>query len=237
MITMTDIHYNINQIKARIAQAAGRAGRRPEEIKLMAVTKTVPLETIQLALDNGLRLLGESRIQEAMDKFGTPPGRQEPLELHLIGHLQRNKAKQAVQVFDWVQSLDKPETARELQKWAARADKHIQVLIEVNTSGEDSKYGLRTGQELFDCTDIILELSHLHLRGLMTIGPWTDDQQAIRRAFKQLATLYRQLQVKYPAARIDTLSMGMSSDFELAIEEGANLVRIGTKLFGERERV
>jgi pyridoxal phosphate enzyme (YggS family) len=206
----------------------------------MAVTKTVPPETIRLALAHGLYLLGESRVQEALAKFGadgqalnTATGKTP--ELHLIGHLQTNKAKQAAQLFDWVQSIDKAETAQELDKWAARFDQTINILLEVNTSGEESKYGFRSDQGLFDCIAQIKDLPRLKMRGLMTIGPLTTAEAQIRSAFKRLAALLQELKHRYPQFTWDTLSMGMSSDFELAIEEGATLVRLGTILFGERE--
>lgn len=240
METESEFGQRLDSIKKRISAAALRVGRRPEEIRLMAVSKTVPIEIIKIAIENGLVLFGESRIQEALAKFGPDGGLcdgKKGLELHLIGHLQSNKAKQAAQLFDWVQSIEKPDTAWELNKWAAKFDKTINILLEMNTSGEESKYGFRDEQSLFNCIEQIRGLSQLRIRGLMTIGPLTTEEARISAAFKRLALLFREMKLRYPELTIDTLSMGMSSDFELAVEEGSTLIRLGTILFGERERI
>jgi len=206
----------------------------------MAVTKTQPKELVETALQSGLTLFGENRVQEALQKYEglrSRPGLETnpELELHLIGHLQRNKAGAAAGFFDCVQSIDKTSTARELNKRAAGAERTIQVMVEVNTSGEESKFGVRDEQELWPLLEELAGLDHLVPQGLMTIGPFTSDESRIRGAFASLRSLQEQARSRFPEISLDTLSMGMSSDYELAVAEGSTMVRIGTALFGPRE--
>ncbi len=223
----------IAEVRARIAAAAARAGRRDSDVRLMAVTKTFPRETVLAAAAAGLTLFGENRVQEAEEKF-TDIG--VPCELHLIGHLQRNKAKVAAGLFSWVQSVDKTETAQALETRCAERGTTMNVLLELNTSGEESKSGFRSRDELLGSLDAIRVLPHLVLRGLMTVGPLTDDRDRVRSAFAVLRALFEEVRARQGLTGFDTLSMGMSGDFELAIEEGSTLVRIGSALFGRREK-
>lgn len=218
-------------VKERMRNAARKAGRDPAEVRLMAVTKGFPRETVQEAIASGLTLLGENRVQEAELKYGEPPA---GCELHLIGHLQRNKARTACGLFSCVQSIDKLETAAALDSRLAERGTTLDILLELNTSGETSKSGYRSREELLSFLDSLARLSHLRLRGLMTVGPLTQDESAVRRSFATLRQLFDQIRAAGSPPQFDVLSMGMSGDFEIAIEEGATIVRIGTALFGRR---
>ena len=228
---MNDIEKNINDIRNRIDKAAKKAGHTGEDVQLMAVSKTKTREQVEAAYQAGLHLFGENRVQEAYEKYENfyPDAR-----LHLIGHLQSNKAKQAVEIASCVQSIDKLKTARELEKRCAAIDKQMDIFMEFNTSGEDSKSGYLSKDSMYADMEQIASFPHLHIRGLMTIGPFTDDSDAIRRAFAMLKSYYEESKERFPELLIDQLSMGMTSDFELAVEEGSTMVRIGTALFGSR---
>ena len=221
----------VRMVRDSIREAAVNCGRDPATVTLMAVTKFHPMEAVRDAIDAGITCFGENRVQEARDKF---EGRSDRIELHLIGHLQRNKAKIAASIFDWVQSIDRAETARALDTSLEQNGRDMDILIEVNTSGEESKSGLRSDDELFKVVDAIGVLKRLRVRGLMTIAPFTKEEKPIRTSFSRLRLLFEQLRRHYPELPLDTLSMGMSNDFRIAIEEGSNLVRIGTAIFGER---
>ncbi|MDX9799891.1 MAG: YggS family pyridoxal phosphate-dependent enzyme [Spirochaetia bacterium] len=225
------VKQNIDETLEEIARASQSAGRNEAEIRLMAVTKTKPLEYAEAAYTAGLRLFGENRVAELTEKFNLF---HDDAEIHLIGHLQRNKAKKAVQRADSVDSIDKYETALELDKFCKTFNRTIDILLEFNTSSEDSKNGFLTEEEMFSAIDKIRELSSIRIKGLMTIAPFTDDEKRIRTAFRQLKKLYDKLSLSHPDLTFDTLSMGMSSDFKVAIEEGSNVIRIGTRLFGSR---
>lgn len=218
-------------VRERIAEAARRAGRNPAEVRLMAVTKGFPREAVEAALSGGVHLLGENRVQEAELKYAEIAL---PFELHLIGHLQRNKARTASALFSCVQSIDKEETAAALESRLAERGKCMDILLELNTSGEPSKSGFRSSNELLGFLDGIGRLPHLKLRGLMTVGPLGGDTAAVRRSFAALRELFEGIRSGNSLESFDVLSMGMSGDFETAIEEGSTLVRIGTALFGRR---
>jgi PLP dependent protein len=218
-------------ILERMNTAARRAGRQPSDVRLMAVTKGFARETVQEALDAGLTLFGENRVQEAEEKFVEITG---SCELHLIGHLQRNKARTAASIFACVQSIDKIETAEALDARCAERGSAMDVLLEMNTSGEPSKSGFIMRDDLLRGLNGIDKLSHLHVRGLMTVGPLSDDEKRIRSAFRLLRSLFEEIRSNWRTG-FDTLSMGMSGDFMTAIEEGSTLVRIGTALFGKRQ--
>ncbi len=222
---------NLLEVRERVSRAAARAGRRPEEIRIMAVTKSFPERVVRLAWEAGQRLFGENRVQEAEAKYA----RLRDLELHLIGHLQRNKARKAAELFAGVHSIDKIETAQALESACSALDRTMEVLLELNTSGEATKFGFEGEEALRACVEPILALPHLRLRGLMTVGPLTTELDRIRAAFRSLSGLFRRLQAEYPQSKLDTLSMGMSGDFETAVEEGSTLLRLGTALFGPRE--
>ncbi|MCL2705131.1 MAG: YggS family pyridoxal phosphate-dependent enzyme [Spirochaetaceae bacterium] len=230
-ILFKNIQDNINSVLEEIISAAKIAGRDPSEIKLMAVTKTKPLEYAEAAYKAGIKLLGENRVQEMEEKYSSFHS---DAEIHLIGHLQRNKVKKAIAVACSIDSIDKYETAEELSKCCKALGKDISILLEYNTSGEQSKNGFSSEKELFESIDKIRNLENLNIKGLMTIAPFTDDEKAIRGSFRMLANLFRKIEASHPDLKIDTLSMGMSSDFKIAIEEGSNIIRIGTRLFGSR---
>jgi PLP dependent protein len=197
----------------------------------MAVTKTFPAAAVEEAMGAGLRLFGENRVQEAERKFTGLAG---DWELHLIGHLQRNKARAASALVHCVQSIDKLETAQALARCAAERGTVIDILLELNTSGEDTKSGYRDPEALLRDLEAVAALGGLRLRGLMTVGPFTPDTTVVRRAFAALRRLFETCAGRLCSPGFDTLSMGMSGDYEAAIEEGSTLVRLGTALFGSR---
>jgi PLP dependent protein len=216
-------------VRSRIDAAARRAGRDSSGVRLMAVTKGFPREAVLDAMHAGLSLFGENRVQEAELKFGDLPG---PRELHLIGHLQTNKARVAAGIFTCVQSIDSAHTAESLDSRCAERDSTMDVLLELNTSGEESKSGFRSREDLLAGLEAVRKLPRLRPRGLMTVGPLTEESGKIRESFSRLREIFEEIRHGLPS--FDTLSMGMSGDFELAIEEGATLVRLGTALFGPR---
>jgi hypothetical protein len=199
----------------------------------MAVTKGFSQQVVLDARAAGLSLFGENRVQEAEQKYLDLSG---GLELHLIGHLQRNKARAASVLFACVQSIDKVETAEALHARCEERGRTIDVLLELNTSGEPTKSGFLSRRELRAGLETIGKLTHLRVRGLMTVGPLSDDTQKIRSSFALLRSVFEEIQAGGGLPFFDTLSMGMSTDFEIAIEEGATLVRVGTALFGRREQ-
>lgn len=226
---------NLEQVMERIRKAALRVGRREEDIRVMAVTKLQPWETVREAYQAGIRIFGENRVQEAREKYKELlPG----MELHLIGHLQSNKVKYVPSLFSWVDSIDRLSIAEELEKRMAglSGKPPLQILLELNTSEESSKSGYPSYELLLQDVEKILSFPHLNVRGLMTVGPLTTDTERIRRSFRKLYQAFEDLKRRYPAVQWDTLSMGMSGDFEIAIEEGATMVRLGTILFGERRK-
>ncbi len=226
-----EIKNNIEIIKGKIDDAAQKCGRSIEEIRLMAVSKTKPVEDIKAAYEAGQRLFGENRIQEAAEKFNEIPS---DAEMHMIGHLQRNKVKTAAKSASCVQSIDKYETAAELDKRVSEYGRKIDILIEINTSGEASKSGYADYNVFLNDLDKYMKLQNLNLRGLMTIAPFTNSENEIRKSFASLYKSYERLKNDAGTGIIDTLSMGMSSDFVLAVMEGSNLVRVGTAIFGSR---
>jgi PLP dependent protein len=216
-------------VRERMAGAAERSGRRPEDITLMAVTKTLPYECAAAAMAEGITVFGENRVQEAAEKWVAVP---EGAELHLIGHLQRNKARLAATTFSWVQSVDKIETARALSAACAASGKRCAILLEVNTSGEATKSGVGSREELAALLEGVVGLVGIEPRGLMTVGPLTDDAARVRLAFSELRSMLDD--ARRVSRSLHVLSMGMSSDYEIAVEEGSTLVRLGTALFGPR---
>ncbi len=211
--------------------ACDRAGRKPNEVTLVAVTKSQPPEIVSEAARLGLRLFGENKIQEAKAKIPLCSGR---LRWHFIGHLQTNKARDAVELFEMVQSVDSLHLAEELNKRAEQAARHLPILLEVNIVGEASKFGYRP-EKLQGELDQLNALPRLEIHGLMTVPPWTTDPENVRPIFRQMRELKEDCEQKL-GAPLPHLSMGMTSDFEVAIEEGATMVRIGTALFGERRK-
>ena len=225
---------SISSVYKRISHAAIWAGRRPEDVKLIAVTKTVSVDRIREAIDAGLRIFGENRVQEAQKKVTSDELRvtSGKIEWHLIGPLQRNKAKYAVQLFDLIHSVDSVELAREIAKHSEKIGKVQRVLVEVKLAPEETKHGVDR-RNLMPVLAEVASTKYLLLQGLMAIPPFSENPEDARRYFKALRELRDAAQDC--GIPLPELSMGMSHDFEVAIEEGATMVRIGTAIFGERK--
>jgi pyridoxal phosphate enzyme (YggS family) len=226
-----EFEHNLERVKERLDRAARRSGRDASAVRIMAVAKTFPATFVEMAWRCGVTLFGENRVQEAERKYIRLP---EELELHLVGHLQRNKARKAAAIFSWVDSVDKIETAAALESEAGKLGKTIDILLEFNSSGEETKFGVKTEEQLLSLAARCREWAHLRVRGLMTLGPYTGEESRIRAAFRQTRLLFEKAARECPALPFDTLSMGMSGDFEVAVEEGSTMVRLGTALFGPR---
>jgi pyridoxal phosphate enzyme (YggS family) len=227
---------NVEHIKRRIESAAHRAGREVENISLMAVTKTVAAEPIREAHSAGLRLFGENRVQEFATKSESLRDLQDA-EWHMIGHLQTNKAGKAVEAFSSVDSVDTLRLAQKLNAAAELSGKRLTVLLEINIGGEQAKSGLNPrSPELEQLLRAGRDLDHLQISGLMTVPPFSENAEDARPYFRRLRELRDRLNEQLPAISLHALSMGMSHDFEVAIEEGSTCVRIGTAIFGERKQ-
>jgi len=216
------------RVQERIRAAALRAGRDPASVTLVAVSKTMPVEVIREALLAGVTILGENRVQEAREKIAALPGR---ATWHLVGHLQTNKARLAVQLFELIHSLDSLKLAEVLDRHGEQAGKVVRCLVEVNLGGEESKSGT-TEEGVHPLLEAASHLTHLRIEGLMTIPPFLTDPEQVRPFFRRLRRLRDKLEGE--GFHLPELSMGMTHDFEVAIEEGATLVRIGTAIFGPR---
>ncbi|MCK8602264.1 YggS family pyridoxal phosphate-dependent enzyme [Desulfoferrobacter suflitae] len=229
---MSSIAENIAAVKRRMADACARAGRNPAEVKLVAVSKMVPLDRIAEGARAGLKILGENYVQEALEKIRAldEPG----ISWHFIGHLQSNKAKMVVEGFDLVHTVDRRSLAKELDRRARQHGRILPVLLQVNVGQEETKSGT-SSEELGSLFQYVSSLDALRVRGLMTLPPFLDDPQEVRPYFRHLRHLLEQLREKASSPEdLTELSMGMSHDFEVAIEEGATLIRVGTALFGSR---
>jgi PLP dependent protein len=220
---------NLNSIQQRIRAACNRCDREPNSITLLAVSKTRPPATVQAAADLGLLFFGENKIQEAKAKIPLCSGK---LRWHFIGHLQSNKCRDAVEFFEMIQSVDSLSLAQEISKRAEQSAKTMPVLLEVNVAGEASKFGYEPEKLLAELKEI-KALPRIQIHGLMTVPPWTAEPETARPHFQRLRELKKQCE-EILAAPLPHLSMGMSGDFEVAIEEGATMIRIGTALFGPR---
>ena len=226
------IKENLDNVLARIKVAAEKSGRKAEDIKLIAVTKTIDVERIKSVYQYGILDMGENRVQELLEKYDKLASE---CRWHLIGHLQTNKVKYIIDKVDMIHSVDSIQLAKEIDSRAAKFGRKMNILMQVNVSGEQSKFGI-SPQEVNDFIKIISEYGNISLRGLMTIAPYAENTEAIRDVFKKLYSLYIDIkQKKLDNVTMDYLSMGMSNDFEVAIEEGANIVRIGTDIFGKRD--
>lgn len=227
----TDIVSNIMGIRQRMAAAANRCGRNHEDIKLMAVSKTVPPERVHEAIKAGITWFGENYVQEAREKI---PVVGQNVSWHMIGHLQTNKVKYVVHLFDWIHSVDRIELAKELDKRAAQNQRTMKVLIEVNVSGEVSKNGIEPSRVL-ELVRQISVMPNLGVQGLMTMPPFFENPEEARPYFIALRELRDKIASEnIPAVQMKELSMGMTGDFEVAIEEGATIIRVGRAIFGER---
>lgn len=225
---MNNIAANIKNILQRMKLAAERVNRKPEEIKLVAVTKTVDIPRIREAISAGIIIIGENRVQEAREKF-KEIGR--AVQWHLIGHLQTNKVKYVLDIFNLIHSIDSPSLAEEIQRRAETRGIRMNVLIEVNLSGEKTKFGILP-EAVSGLVKSICRLKNINIRGLMTMPPFSESPEDSRPYFSMLRMIRDSIQKE--GIMINDLSMGMSNDFEVAIEEGATMVRIGTAIFGER---
>ena len=218
------IRENYSRVKRAIEEAAIRSGRRSEEVKLLAVTKTVGIEEVRLAAALGISDFGENRVQDAAEKVKAFPH----LRWHFIGHLQSNKVKDVLPHYVMIHSLDRISLARALQRWAERMDREVETLVQVNVSGEESKFGLPP-EELCPFLKKIEPFDRLKIRGLMTMAPFYDDPGNTRPCFRRLREL-RDEAVQFGYELVE-LSMGMTNDYPVAVEEGSTMVRIGTALF------
>jgi len=228
-----DIRANIERVRSRMYDAAVRASRKPEEIRLLAVTKTVSDQRLVDAIDAGQRLFGENYVQEAQAKIASAKEVAPDIIWHFIGHLQTNKAKLAVSLFECIQTLDSVKLARAIDKYAEKQDKVMPCMIQINISGEDSKFGL-SPDALQGFLDDISCFEHIRIIGLMAVPFWTPEPEGARPYFKALRDLRDANQSHKVAHDMNELSMGMTNDFEVAIEEGATIVRVGTAIFGPR---
>ena len=226
---MNSVSQNLERVREQIAQAAVKAGRAVEDIELVAITKTHPAEEVREAIEAGQSLFGESRVQEARAKIPELPSN---IRWHFVGHLQKNKIRHALPLFEMIHSVDSLVLAQDINRIANEEGLHPRVLLEVNMAGEGSKFGFPP-EALRKQMEQLLELSRLSILGLMIIPPLAEEAEASRRYFVELRELRDRLQTEF---RVDLaqLSMGMTQDFSVAIEEGATLVRVGTAIFGER---
>ncbi|MDD4020170.1 MAG: YggS family pyridoxal phosphate-dependent enzyme [Synergistaceae bacterium] len=229
---MVAIRENIERIRNEIRDAEISCGRRPGEVRLVAVTKTRPINDIIEAVRCGIEMVGENRVQELVEKVGTWP-QDLPVQWRLIGHLQRNKARKAVQAASAVDSVDSLELAAFLSKLAGEGGKKLPVLLEINTSGEGSKNGIAPGETEKFLEEILKACPFLSVEGFMTIGPLGGDESKVRKAFSLLRSLCGKARDSFTLP-LPVLSMGMSGDFRWAVQEGSTMVRIGSALFGDR---
>ena len=222
---------NVIAVQDRISRAATSAGREATDIRLIAVSKTFTVAHIKAAATAGLRDLGENKIQEALQKQAATP--RLPVSWHFIGHLQSNKTRKAT-AFDWIHSVDSVDLLRRLEQACAETGRSLNLLIQVDLAGESTKYGA-SEQEVNRMIDLATKCQSARIRGLMVLPPWSDDPEATRPYFRRLRQLSEELRSAAPkSVTLDQLSMGMSHDLEVAVEEGATMVRIGTAIFGQR---
>ena len=231
-----DIKSNLKNIKDKIMEAEKRSGRPEGSVKLMAVSKFHPAEDVIAALNEGQFLFGENRVQEAFEKFPPIFELYPDADLHMIGSLQSNKVKNAVKVASCIESVDRISLMDEIEKQCLKISKTIAILFEVHT-GEESKSGFESEEEVEKALNLCAQGKYPHIlpRGFMTMAPFTDDKDLVRKSFVTLRELSDRMKAKFPQFNMPELSMGMSGDFEIAIEEGSTLVRVGTAIFGERD--
>lgn len=231
-MTDSEIKRNLHNIMLRARAAAEKSGRSLEDIKIIAVTKTVDVDRINSVYEYGLRDMGENRVQELLEKYDQLPS---DIKWHIIGHLQTNKVKYIVDKVQMIHSVDSLELAKEIDTRAARHQRKVDILLQVNVSGEETKFGI-SPDKVNEYISVLSGMENIALKGLMTIAPYAQDPQDVRPVFRNLYNIYIDIKSKrYDNVSMDYLSMGMSNDFEVAIEEGANVVRIGTSIFGKRD--
>jgi PLP dependent protein len=230
---MVDVAANYLSVLARINDAAAKCGRRAEEIKLLGASKSQSIDAIRAAIAAGLTLVGENYVQEAKEKKDRIA---QSVEWHMIGHLQRNKARAAIELFDILETLDNLALARDLNKEAGKRSKNVRVFIEVNLGNEESKSGIAKNR-VVPLVEEIATLSNMRVEGLMTVPPFRENPEEVRPFFRELSELRERLnELRWPNVDLTELSMGMTHDYTVAIEEGATIVRIGTALFGPRSQ-
>lgn len=227
------IKENLEEVREKIRQACQRSGRREEDVTLISVSKTKPVEMLKEAYEAGSRDFGENRVQEIMEKYGQMP---EDVRWHMIGHLQKNKVRQVIDKAVLIHSVDTVELAEQIEKDAAKRDLTVDILLEVNVAEEESKFGFRT-EEVEAAVMKIKEFPHVHIKGLMAIAPFVSNSEDNREVFKKLYQLYVDIRSKnIDNVNMSVLSMGMTGDYEVAVEEGATMIRVGTGIFGARTR-
>ena len=227
---------NVDIVLENVAKAAARAGRKAEDITVIGVTKTVDIKAVTEMVRCGITIAGENRVQELLSKKKALESTLPELKFHMIGHLQTNKARDAVLAAEMIHSLDSIKLAEELNKWAARAGKKMDVLAQINIANENTKFGISIG-EVWHFIETFAKFDHLHVRGLMCMAPFVEKPEENRPYFKKMTEFFIDINAKlrYPDnVQMDTLSMGMTQDYMIAIEEGATMVRIGTAIFGSR---
>lgn len=226
------ISENLSRVKERMNSTAVSSGRDPYDITLIVISKTRAADIVNMAIDCGVRHFGENKIQEAVPKINDLNKRHSDLTWHMVGHLQTNKAKIAVMNFDMIQSVDSIKLARKISGVAQQLQKNVDILIEVNISGEESKYGINP-DDVEQINGEIASLSNINVRGLMTIGPLTSDVADIRTAFRRMRKIFENPQIRQNNV-YNVLSMGMTDDYEIAIQEGSTMIRLGRAIFGLR---
>jgi PLP dependent protein len=231
--TKIDVASNVQSVLDMISKVAKQSGRNAESVKLVAVSKAVNVERIVRALEAGVHFLGENKVQEGMEKGAQLGGYS--YEFHLIGPLQKNKVNKAVATFDWIETVDSFDLAKRIDRACEGLNKVIPVLVQVNLAKEQTKSGVLE-EELSGLVDLMAKLQHISLRGLMTIPPFSENPEEVRPYFRRLRELAERVNdLKIETVSMQELSMGMSHDYSIAIEEGATIVRVGTAIFGDRQ--
>jgi len=231
------IQSNVRRVFLDIESACRQANRNPKDVILVGVTKFVPLEQIQEAIDAGIQDIAENRVQEAEKKFPLILARNPQVKAYLIGHLQTNKAKEAIKACSMIQSVDSFKLAQEIEKQAAKSNQAVDILVQFNTAYEEQKFGA-SPEEANQLIESISQLSFVHIKGLMCMAPFTEDQGVIRKTFSDLREVRDGIKSRFtghPRVAMDILSMGMSSDYKIAIEEGSTMVRVGSAIFKAEE--
>jgi len=223
----------VARVRERMAEACRRSGRAPESVALLAVTKFNPAEAVSAAWSAGVRVFGENRVQEAESKFGLLAGKVDGASIHLLGHLQGNKAKKAAMLFNCIQSIDSEDILLELDRRSALLGKVVDILLELHT-GEESKSGFPDADSMYRAMELAAGLKGVRIRGVMTMAPYTDDIVLVRSSFRVCRGVFDRASNLFAFPAFDIVSMGMTNDFETAIEEGSTMVRIGTAIFGRR---
>ncbi len=227
---MSQITDNITDIRQEIADTCKKLGKKPEEVQLIAVTKTIEPERINEAIANGITDIGENKVQEIMDKYTLVS----PINWHMIGHLQTNKVKYIIDKVKLIHSLDRISLAEEIQKRAERINRAVDVLVQVNIGQEETKSGIEP-DEVYDFVAALRSFSYIQVKGLMTVAPYKEDPEEVRPYFNTMKEVFERIRAKnLPGIEMKYLSMGMTNDYKVAIEEGANIIRVGTAIFGSR---